>query len=150
MGGNLYGIQAITMHNGWSIAIVGVSIVFSGLVILSIMISRIHIILNAWENRSDLVDFVRKVKRFKKKTAFVPASCDVAYDYDRQASMEQCELLVTSMGKFSFALPRLLELAEKRGVARPHDTICHLVKQKIIIPDGKGFYNWVSSVSRKN
>lgn len=146
----MYGIQAITAHNGWSIALVGVCIVFSGLVFLSIMISRIHIILNAWENRSDLIDFVKNVQLFKKKAALVPASSDVAEEYDRQASMEQCELLVTSMGKISFALPRLLELAGKRGVARPHDTICHLVKQKIIIPDGNGFYNWISPVSQKH
>ncbi len=138
------------MNNGWSIALVGVSIVFSGLVILSIIISRIHIILNAWENRSDLIDFIKNVKLLKKKAVCATVSSDVTCEYDLQTSMLQCELLAASLGKTSFALPRLLELAEKRGVARPYDTINNLLKQKIVVPDGNGYFNWVSSVSKKS
>ncbi|MBL0731242.1 MAG: OadG family protein, partial [Desulfosarcina sp.] len=41
----MYGFEAISAYNGWSMSIVGVLIVFSGLVILSITISQIHKVL---------------------------------------------------------------------------------------------------------
>jgi len=41
----LYGLQAIAAHNGWAMALAGALIVFSGLVILSFVISQLHKIL---------------------------------------------------------------------------------------------------------
>lgn len=144
----MYGFQAITANNGWAIAFVGLTIVFSGLVILAMSISRLHLILQAWDNRADLIDFIKEMKLFRGKSIPVPVP-DEIHEYNLQASMEQCELLVDSIGRRSFKLPRLLELAEQRGVDRPHATIHNLLKQNIITPDGDGFYSWTSSVIKK-
>lgn len=38
----MYGLEAITAHNGWAMAIIGPLIVLSGLTILSIIISQLH------------------------------------------------------------------------------------------------------------
>jgi hypothetical protein len=40
--GVLYGLEAINAHKGWAILVVGVSIVFTGLVTLSALISQLH------------------------------------------------------------------------------------------------------------
>ena len=42
----MYGLHAISANNGWAITFVGISIVFTGLVFLALMISQIHKILN--------------------------------------------------------------------------------------------------------
>ncbi len=61
----MFGFENISNHNGWAIAAVGASIVFSGLVVLSFVISQIHKILNLWEDREKVV------RRFKKQPAAV-------------------------------------------------------------------------------
>ncbi|MBW1726140.1 MAG: OadG family protein [Deltaproteobacteria bacterium] len=38
----MYGLQAIAAYNGWAMALAGALIVFSGLVILSFVISQLH------------------------------------------------------------------------------------------------------------
>jgi len=38
----LYGIEAINANNGWAISAVGITIVFSGLVLLSFVIAQLH------------------------------------------------------------------------------------------------------------
>jgi len=136
----LYGFNAISANNGWSIAVVGISIVFSGLVFLSIMISNLHKVLNVWENRSDLLEFFKNMQRFRKVPSVSPEYADLPYDF--KAAVEQCRLLADSIGQDPFPLPRLLELAEKRGMIRPHSTINDLLQHHIIIPDGNGFYCW--------
>jgi len=47
----VYGFDNITANNGWAIAVIGASIVFAGLVILSFVISQIHRILELWDKR---------------------------------------------------------------------------------------------------
>ncbi|MEN8212519.1 MAG: OadG family protein [Thermodesulfobacteriota bacterium] len=52
----MYGLEAINANNGWSIAVVGVTIVFSGLVMLSFVISQLHKILDLWKNPVKIKD----------------------------------------------------------------------------------------------
>ena len=47
----MYGFDNITANNGWAIAVIGASIVFAGLVILSFVISQIHKVLELWDRR---------------------------------------------------------------------------------------------------
>ena len=46
----MYGLDAIAANNGWAISGVGISIVFSGLCVLSFVISQLHKVLNLWES----------------------------------------------------------------------------------------------------
>ncbi|MCF6246649.1 MAG: hypothetical protein L3J69_04730 [Desulfobacula sp.] len=50
----MYGIEAINANNGWAISIVGITIVFSGLVTLSSVISQLHKVLAIWEDPSKI------------------------------------------------------------------------------------------------
>ena len=45
------GLENIALNNGWSQALLGISIVMTGLIILSIAISQIHKLVDFWENR---------------------------------------------------------------------------------------------------
>jgi hypothetical protein len=45
----LTGLEAIAAHNGWSIAALGISIVFTGLIILSFTIAQLHKVLDFLE-----------------------------------------------------------------------------------------------------
>ena len=51
----MYGLEAINAANGWAMATVGITIVFSGLVILSFVISRLH----------KIIGFLDKKKQFE-------------------------------------------------------------------------------------
>ena len=47
----MYGLEAISFHNGWAMALAGALIVFAGLVVLSTVIAQLHKILTFWEKR---------------------------------------------------------------------------------------------------
>ena len=136
----MYGFNAISAYNGWSIAVVGISIVFSGLVFLSVMISNLHKLLSVWQNRSNLLEFFKDMQCFRQVPEASPEYADLSYDF--KAASGQFRLLVDSIGQESFSLPKLLDMAEKRGVAKPHSTINDLLQHQIVIPDGNGFYGW--------
>ncbi|MBW2483349.1 MAG: OadG family protein, partial [Deltaproteobacteria bacterium] len=48
----MFGIDYITNNNGWAMAVVGATTVFVGLAVLSFVISQVHKLLDAWENRT--------------------------------------------------------------------------------------------------
>ena len=45
----MYGLEAINANNGWAISVVGVTIVFTGLVMLSFVIAQLHKVLGIVE-----------------------------------------------------------------------------------------------------
>ncbi len=45
------GFANIAAHNGWSMALLGISIVMTGLIVLSLAISQIHKLVAFWERR---------------------------------------------------------------------------------------------------
>ena len=128
----MYGLEAITANNGWAISVVGVSIVFTGLVLLSLSISRIHKVLDLWDNRNDI-----RIFRKKPQERSEPAS--LPFTEKEKASARQFRLLVKIMDD-PFSLQRLLHLAEISGLERPHSSLCHLIKTRIIEPDHQGDY----------
>lgn len=47
----MFGLKAISAHNGWAMAVVGAAIVFSGLAVLAFVISQIHKLLGFWDKK---------------------------------------------------------------------------------------------------
>jgi len=128
----VYGLEAIEANNGWAISAVGISIVFTGLVLLSLSISRIHKLLEIWENRDN-------ISLFKKKNPQSEAPTPRFLTERERESADQFYLLIKTMDDH-FSLPRLLYLAEISGIERPHSNLSRLLKTKIIKPDLDGFY----------
>ncbi len=129
----MYGIEAISTNNGWAISVVGISIVFTGLVLLSMAIAQLHKILDLWENRRNITFSIKKTS--PKESLFKPLS------EKEKESARQFRMLVRTMDE-NFSLPRLLRLAEISGLERPHAGLARLVKYEIIIPDHTGYFIW--------
>jgi len=146
----LYGLEAINASNGWAISVVGVTIVFSGLVTLSFVIAQLHKVLDIWENPSKIKALFKtkqtqkyldnsEQKLISKKIVFSETQKDVA---------KQFALLARTMENH-FSLPRLLQLAVLSGLKDPHINLNTLLKTNIIIPDGSGFFTWDKEVFDK-
>ncbi len=142
----MYGFAAISANNGWSIAIVGAAIVFSGLVFLSFTISRLHKILEFLENRDE---HVRRIKTRLTTRGAVKKSFtyDIAEpeEFDIKELTAQYDMLIRVAGD-SFSLPKLIEIAEKRGLAHPHASINALLTAGVLEADGAGTYHWNQDV----
>ena len=131
MEANVYGLDAINAYNGWAISVVGVTIVFTGLVVLSMAIAQIHKILNLWENRKEL-------SLFKKKT---PATDQIPVKLTpgQKERARQFKLLAETLNDH-FSLPRLLKLAQISGIDHPYATLARLLEADIIVSDTQGYH----------
>jgi len=136
----LLGFKAISTNNGWEYAMVGIIIVFCGLVILSFVISQLHKLLGFWDNRASFMDSLR-ARRSGKDAAAPGESRPVEYPSTLAEAKLQYAMLVDRIGQ-PFALPKLLKQAEKSGLYRPHATINDLLQAGIILPDETGYYTW--------
>jgi hypothetical protein len=138
----LSGFEAISANNGWEYALLGVSIVFSGLVILSFVISQLHKLLTLWDNRESVI----RTFKTRSRSSDVPNKEDAEIREEPKSlveAREQYRMLVDRIGE-PFSLPKLLRLAEKSGLYRPHATINDLIQAGVILPDETGYYIWKS------
>ena len=133
------GLEAISAHNGWSIAAVGVTIVFTGLTMLCIILSQLYKVLDFWERRGE---FFQRMKR-RGAADDIPR---ITVSPDMKETVRQYRMLANRLGE-PFALPKLLDLAQKCGLVNPHSTVNRFLKQEIIVPDGEGYYHWHQSIS---
>lgn len=127
----MYGLDAINAYNGWAISVVGVTIVFTGLVTLSMAISQIHKLLNLWENRKELSLFNKKAPATDK----IP----VELTPGQKEGARQFKLLAKTLNEH-FSLPRLLKLAQISGIDHPHATLASLLEADIIVSDNQGYH----------
>jgi hypothetical protein len=134
------GFEAIAAHNGWSIAVVGVSIVFSGLIMLSIIISQLYKVIDLWERRGE---YLEQWRGGISDRIDIP---EIVVTPDMKETVRQYKLLAERLGE-PFSLPKLLDLAVRCGLVNPHSTINRLLKQKVIVPDQDGYYRWHQSIA---
>jgi len=132
----MYGLEAISHHNGWAISIVGILIVFTGLVTLSLLIRLFPNIIALIEGKEQ-----SKTQPEPQKEHTQPKTQKPAINNSIKEAVRQYQHLISWMGE-PFSLPRLIELAEKRGLVRPHSTINQLIHASVIQPDDKGFFLW--------
>ena len=128
----MYGLEAIATHNGWAISVVGVTIVFTGLVLLAFAISQLHKLLDLWDNKHTL-----KAKWALKKKQ-VPL---VVFTEKQKEAARQFQLLARTLDD-CFSLPRLLKMAELSGLDLPHSNLANLLKSGIIKADQEGYFTW--------
>jgi len=137
----LFGIQNITSNNGWAMAAVGASIVFSGLIVLSFVISQIHKVLKLWDDRDKLLS------RFKKKVSTVDTQKIETLRYEER-HLPSIEGLATTYRplveklKEPFKLSQLFEIAKDNDLPHPHLSIQRLQEAEILVTQGDGTYKW--------
>jgi len=128
----LYGLQAIAAHNGWAMALAGALIVFSGLVILSFVISQLHKILAFFEKKP--VD----VEPPEDKPGFLLPK---PFPEDINEIVRLYKPLVEALGE-TFYLSELYEMSRKNDFPHPHITLTALRESKILVSDGNGVFSW--------
>ncbi|SLM27967.1 conserved hypothetical protein [Desulfamplus magnetovallimortis] len=131
----MYGLQAISAHNGWAISVVGITIVFTGLVLLSLSIAQLHKILDLWENRHNLGSLKERLLKKNQPEKIL------SFTEQQKESAKQFKLLARTMDD-SFALPKLLRLAEVSGLNAPHSSLALLLESGIIKSEESGFFTW--------
>ncbi len=137
----MFGIENITNNNGWAMAAVGATIVFSGLVVLSFVISQIHKILQLWEDRAKILD------RFKKPAAVEEAEEFDTLIYEERHLPEVNELVrvyspLAEKLQSPFKLSELFEIANQADMPHPHLSIQRLQEAKVLIAEGDGTFTW--------
>ena len=137
----MFGLENITNHNGWAIAAVGASIVFMGLVILSLVISQIHRLLSLWEDREKVIS------RFKQQPAAVKPQETAEMDYgdQRLPSVEQLieayRPLIENLEE-PFKLSQVFEIANENDMPHPHLSIQRLQEADVLVAQGDGTFTW--------
>ena len=116
----MYGLEAISTHNGWAMAVAGVIIVFCGLVVLSTTIAQLHKVLRLFNGGATDYQNGKGLRR-TDGTEGAPAS-DPAMKHKLAESTRQFRLVSDRIGE-PFPLPKLIGLAELSGLPRPHSTI---------------------------
>jgi hypothetical protein len=137
----LYGLEAINAANGWAMALAGALIVFSGLVILTFVVSQLNRILGFWEN------FILRFKQNHKEkqtdemqdkdTFTVPHRIPS----DIKEAARYYSYLIEDLDQ-PFKLARLYEISQQKGFPHPHITISNFRQAKILIPAGDGRFTW--------
>ncbi len=135
----MYGLEAIARHNGWAISVLGISIVFTGLVSLSIILSQLYKVLAFWDNRKTHFKNFKNLFKGKKAPGKIVEESTLPVDTDESTTHYR---LLTGMLGAPFSLPKLIELAENRGLPHPHSTLNKFLKEEHIVPDKLGFYTW--------
>jgi len=135
----LYGIEAINANNGWAISVVGITIVFSGLVVLALVISQLHKFLDLYENPRKIKNWFSRGK--ENDTPLETSAVIMVLTEEQKEIAKQFALLVRTM-EDHFSLPRLLNLARISGVKNFHSNLNILLKSAIIFPDKEGYFCW--------
>ena len=131
----MFDIDNITNNNGWAMAAVGASIVFLGLVVLTLVISQIHKILELWENRG----------KKQARPAEPPKDTGTALRETRlPTASELCSIyrpLVAQL-KEPFQLFQLYEKTKQMDLPHPHLSIKCLQEADILVAQGDGTFVW--------
>ena len=137
----MYSIDNITAANGWAMAAVGASIVFLGLVVLSIVISQMHKILRFWEERGT------RLGRAKKQAPTAEAPQPEVPSFKEKHLPDVGELadtygpLVEGMGE-SFELTQVFKIAKENDLPHPHLSINRLREAGILAAQEDGTFTW--------
>jgi hypothetical protein len=129
-------LQAISENQGWAISVVGITTVFTTLIVLSLLISQLHKVLALWERRRQIgrALFGNKDNKGKKE--------ETRLSWPAQEAANSFDLLTARAGERLTSLDQLLELAEKRGVVVDQKTLEELTACGRLVQDENGRFIW--------
>ena len=130
----MYGLEAINAANGWSMALVGILIVFTGLSLLSFVISQLHKFLPFIEKSGEKQ--VESEARPQKKPV-TAERCPT--DLKVQAAL--FEPIIEEIAS-NFPLTELYAQAKEHNIPHPHLSISALREATILVPLGEGIFSW--------
>jgi len=137
----LYGFDNISANNGWAMAFVGATIVFSGLVVLSFVISQIHKLINLWEKRDKL--FARPQHIPRADEAHTVAG--PVYKERHFATVDELTSIyrpLVEQLKEPFELVQLYEISNQMDLPHPNLSINRLREANILVDQRDGTFTW--------
>lgn len=142
----MYGLEAINQANGWAMAITGASIVFSGLVVLSLAVSQLHKVVGLVEKSFKKMAEKPAEKAEGKaadKDSKQPSKIVVPDQWPNRIEDEALlySPLIERMG-VEFELAELYKLSQANQFPHPHITICRLRENGFICASGEGVFQW--------
>ena len=136
-------LAAISAADGWLISALGISIVFSGLAGLAILIANFPRAL-AWWDRQSIESLGPRLKAIFRpreiKEGPPSAPEEVTEEKDLGDAEAALRILTSFLGK-PFKLPRVLELAKDR-IHKPHSAINRLLLKGTIVAGPDGLFHW--------
>lgn len=130
----MYGFDAISDNNGWFIAAIGVSIVFTGLIVLSLVIAQLHKVLALVEK---LTSKSEKIPEPKPDILIPPADPN-----DVETAVQVFTPLIEELSS-EFQLSELYALAKEYHLPHPHLSIRCLLESGRLQPLGDGVFVFV-------
>ena len=147
------GFSAISAGNGWLIAALGISVVFFGLASLAFLITYFPRAIRWWNAHAQTpkytVQLVRKIFSRRETEAIISADTAEGHEPGGLDDVEEALRLITAHMKEPFKLPRLIEVAEQRGLARVHSTINRLLVKGTMVGGADGLFRWTTPYDRK-
>ena len=137
----MYGLEAINAANGWAMAYTGAIIVFSGLVVLSFVVSQLNRILGFWESFIKYFKPTQQSKQtdeIKDEDTFVVPHC-VPSDINKAA--QYYSPVIKELDQ-PFELTSLYAISQQKGFPHPHITISCFRQANILVPEGDGLFRW--------
>ncbi len=147
------GFSAISAGNGWLISALGISVVFFGLASLAFIISFFPRAISWWNDHAQTPRHIYPLLRslLVKRRRKVPALLGTGESHEPgeiDDAEEDLRLLTAHMGE-PFKLPRLIEMAEQRGLTRVHSTINRLIVRGTMVGGDDGLFRWGTSRESK-
>ncbi len=135
------GIANIAANNGWAMAFLGISIVMTGLIVLSLAISQIHKLVDFWEKRQK-EDTEATLAAPVPTTAEEPAPVEIAacpVNLDELAALYRP--MTEPLGS-PFALKDLYRIAGESDLPHPHITIRCFREAGLLMMAEEGLFIW--------
>ena len=147
------GFSAISAGNGWLIAALGISIVFFGLVSLAFIITYFPRAIRWWNDHAQSPKYTVQLLRglFSQQTTAATTIADNGEIPEPEGvdDVEEALRLLTTHMKEPFKLPRLIEMAEQRGLARVHSTINRLLVMGTMVGGADGLFRWAKESEKE-
>ena len=140
------GFASITAGNGWLIAALGISVVFFGLASLAFIITYFPRAIGWWDAHAQTHKHIMPILKglFSRRQA-EPAAEAVVIESQEPGDLDDAEedlrLLTALMGE-PFKLPRLIEVAEQRGLVKVHSTVDRLLRKGTMVGGPDGLFRW--------
>ena len=147
------GFSAISVGNGWLIAALGISVVFFGLASLAFLITYFPRAIRWWNDHAQTPKYTVQLLRslFSRRETEATLSSDnmAGQEPGEVDDVEEALRLLTAHLQEPFKLPRLIEMAEQRGLVRVHSSINRLLIRGTMLGGEDGLYRWAKPNDRK-
>ena len=138
----MFGFENITANNGWAMAVVGASIVFLGLVVLSFVISQVHKILKFWEQRDEFLNRNKKQAQIEESKTVIKAPVVKQRHLPTIKELSSIYRPLVEQLKQPFDLIQLFEISNKMDLPHPHLSLKYLQEAGVLVPEGDGTFTW--------